>query len=214
MSDPPSAAPSDSGPVHALRYATDGALTRYDAAVLAVRILGLYLLVQSATAWGWFVALLFSWRSNSAGVGWNDAIPFAIIPSAAYGAIGVFLLAAARWLAARLLPEAHAHDGPALAVRHAQAVALSIVGALLTTEALPNLARAAWAYYYTSTNAGSVVSTKGSSSPEVAQAVVQLVLGIWLFGGSKAIAAGWQRLRTIGVRDRDDVIPVEGEEPP
>jgi hypothetical protein len=36
------------------------------------------------------------------------------------------------------------------------------------------------------------------------------MLGVWLFFGSKAIAAGWQRMRYAGISDRDEVtVPVE-----
>jgi hypothetical protein len=159
-------------------------LTRYDVATLAVRLLGIYVLVQ----------ILPNIVSLVAGIVLSRTIPpiyrYNWMSLVTYLPAGVVLVTMAQRIGAKILPAPRA-DFP-LPPRSASGVqlhgaAIATCGVVLFTfYGLPGFVIDLWAYY----------NRPGSRTPELlAQHVIEILLGLFLFFAAPAIAAFWERSR-------------------
>jgi len=164
------------------------------AAVVAVKIVGLYCLVQALP----FIyvipshlILLFS----GDGYGVTDVIVNLLHPSL-YLVAGVLLVRRATWVATRVLGFENPSDDPRPAApgRRLQAIAFSVVGLWLVLAGLVELVRLFVQARY---DAGDddVIQSALYEPSSLAAAGAQLALGAWLFFGSKRLASFWHRFR-------------------
>src|SRR4051812_224980 len=146
------AAPDADG-ISALPYATESTpvagtsyhapMTRGDVAVLALRLLGVFAIIQGSA----FLAVLgsvFSSLGSGAGVVWATlavAAPYGI-----YLGVGIVLFATAGWIGPKLLRDARRSDDAAgrASARDIQSVAFSVVGVAVAVWSVGELASAIW----------------------------------------------------------------------
>ncbi|MDB5353775.1 MAG: hypothetical protein JWN24_228 [Phycisphaerales bacterium] len=178
-------------------------ITRGDVACIAVKLIGVYVFLQA------FPVLVFA-ATGSTRYGRFDLQYLAtsmIVPAVLCG-VGVFLFARAPRLGRHLLPtivpaqlEQHSH-GPT----QFHAMALSVAGLVLFAWSAPHLA---WfGYSVLAGDSGqsiqrSLSSRVAGSSPTLFIHGGQAALGVWLFLGSKGLAAWWARLRHPEFRGQD-----------
>lgn len=193
----PDPAESGAAPGHA-------PLTGHDAAVIALRLLGIYCLLDTVPLLA--VLAMLPQMVRSAG-GTVEVLVFlaTFVPHALYVALGVWLLVTARRLARWLLPSAAAGSvGLSLAGVEAQAIAFSVVGVLLVGRALPDLARGL-SYVVQSSSDGIQVGPRWDDAlPGLVGVAVQAGLGVVLFLRARGLALLWHRIRTGGVRPAAD----------
>jgi hypothetical protein len=179
-------------------------LTRRDVASLALKLVGIYSLLQGMSLVSYMPGLLMHYRAYRAASIAMEMLLLGLGPYALSLGVGIFLLLFADRLAPRLLPEpapGQADSPPPALVRTSgpelQAVAFSVVGLLLIVWSARSLALAAWNFY-----AGSRVIVEALERPGwgryALEAAVECGLGVWLFFGSKRLAGFWQRLRGQG----------------
>jgi hypothetical protein len=161
-------------------------ITRGDIATLAVRVFGIYLLLQALP----LVLYLFSAMYRVSG-SWLSRAGQVVYFYAAYGVAiagaGAFLVVKAPRVAAWLLPRSTANPDlpPAPGAWHGlQSVAVSIVGLYLAASAFPDLA-ASFARY---------ASADRDMLPALIKSGVEFIAGLILFFRAKRISAYWQRL--------------------
>jgi hypothetical protein len=178
-------------------------LTRRDVAALALKLVGIYALLHGMYLVIYLPGLLMNYRAyRTASIG-MEALLLGIGPYALSLGIGVLLLLFADRLAPRLLPDpraeqAEAQGQPPALVRTSgpelQAIAFSVVGVLLVVWSAKSLALAAWALYAQG-ETGSATFEQNGWGQYATQFLVECGLGVWLFFGSRQLAAFWQRLR-------------------
>jgi hypothetical protein len=113
--------------------------SRYDVAVVAVRMLGLYVLLQGAFAISWAVVSVFD--ALRGGISAVLVASAGVIPLAVCAVLGLYLIKAAPGVAARMLPKSRVHgdvEAPAAGSASLQAVAFSVAGAVIVVQAIPN----------------------------------------------------------------------------
>ena len=159
-------------------------LTRYDFATLAVRLLGLYLLIEALPiAINVFSRSIMSRRIDVM-YGYN------ILAILTYAGTGALLVAFAPRIGAKILPALGPHDparsqSPSSVQLHGAAIATCGI-ILAAYRGIPGLILDIWAYY----------NRPGSRTTELlAQHVIETLLGIFLFFGASAIANYWDRTR-------------------
>jgi hypothetical protein len=159
-------------------------LSRYDFATLAVRLLGLYLLLLVLPGFVFLLRDMF----RSGGVFLLLQVgPQSLIIRALLGAV---LLFQARRIGARLLPPlapAHSAPLPRVAIIQLHGAAIATCGViLLAFRGIPGLVTDLWSYY----------NRPGSRRPDsFAQDVIDILIGLFLFFGASAIANYWDRTR-------------------
>ncbi|HEY2584310.1 MAG TPA: hypothetical protein VGI81_00945 [Tepidisphaeraceae bacterium] len=172
-------------------------ITRGDVAALAVRLFGIYLLLNALTIIGYFVSFAVQvprfWSRADSGF-----ILYSIYLMGYAGFGAWFTLKAVR-IAAWLLPPVTANPNVPTASGSShglQAVAFSIVGAYLALSALPELAATfAWR---------GAAMPGGTFFPPLIKAGVQFAAGLFLFFRAKRISAYWQRLEVARPKGADD----------
>lgn len=175
----------------------DSPLTRFAMTVVAVRIAGIYALVQAAAGIAWPIGYAISWmQSGRVMDGLLDTLMVSL-PVIAYGFASFFLLTRAERIAAAILPKGAepATDRTITpAVVELQAAAFAVVGIALCLWALPEALSAIW--WHLKNSAGEVpVGATEYAAPDWITFAIQAALGVWLFLGSKGLAAFWHRLR-------------------
>lgn len=170
-------------------------ITRGDIAALAVRLFGIYLLLQALPLAAYIVtdALQISraWRRLDSG--------FALyaIYLMVFAGVGTWLVVKATRVAMWLLPKATGNPSiPAISgsAHDMQAVALSIVGLYLALSAFPDLA-AIFARY---------ANSDREMLPGLIKAGAQLIAGLTLFFRAKRVSAYWQRIGMARPPSADD----------
>lgn len=172
-------------------------ITRGDVAALAVRLFGIYLLVNALPILGYFMSALI--RLPRSGPGVDSWFILYSIYLMGYAGVGAWFTVKAVRIAAWLLPPVTANPNvPAAAGSPPglQAVAFSIVGVYLALSALPELAAAfAWR--------GSALPGT-TYFPPLIKAGVQLAAGLFLFFRAKRISGCWQHLEVARPNNAGD----------
>ena len=177
-------------------------ITRGDVAVITIRILGIYIILQGLTELGFLAASFMGYGYGISRIN----VPFATV-FALFEAVGVLMLIKAPWIARRLLPEAPAtptvNPGPGSPIE-LQSAAFAVIGVLVTVWAIPDVALAIWRY----TNPAILTAPHEQGGMVLVESLlkpaVELVLGVWLFFGSKRLSLYWQKMRgPRAVRDGD-----------
>jgi hypothetical protein len=182
-------------PVLGYENSSDNALTKLDLGILAVRLFGLYLLVE-ALMYASYLPSVF-WMPASGGarpLGWLIiyAGPFVVNAAA-----GMVLLTRTQWIVRRAFPEFTANAALSATGRDIQAVAFSIVGVWLVATTIPAAARLATAWGSASPSRSSMYSR--DVMPEAVRLAIQLVAGVLLFFRAQGLSALWHRLRYAGI---------------
>ena len=209
-------------PTAALQYAQPGTsqphqagdthgLTRRDVAALALRLVGVYALLQGMYLLTYLPGLLMNYRAYRASSVAREMLLFGLGPYALSLGVGAFLLLFADRLAPRLLlgPAPGQPDGaPPALVRTSgpelQAIAFSVVGLLLVVWSAKSLAFVAWSIY--ASHRHNDAFERDGWGRYALEFVAECGLGVWLFFGSKRLAAFWQRLRGTGPAARADTV--------
>ena len=193
---------ADSTTPHPLQTGGGGGVTRHDLATLALKLLGIYMLVQALAAAGSAGELL---TYGVRGLPWTFVF-FQIALVAFYGGIGWLLLLYGQRAAHRLLPEplpGTAQPSATLSVTELQSAAFSVVALILVLVfALPGFIYDGWMYW--GSNPADAAERMAQLKPDVARHVAELIFGVWLFYGSKRLAGYWRRIRARTAHGPDD----------
>jgi hypothetical protein len=194
---------ADGGGAAALSYALPstpspgeshaGGVTRGDVAVLALRLLAIYMMLEGSAALA-LVPTAFSFARAGADAGRVLAL---IGPSGAVFGLGIVLLAAAGWLGPKLLPGSHrATDaGRRATARDYQAVAFSVVGLLVVVWSVAHLSQGLWIISFQSRYRPDVDTTMADAGPHLLRFGLECAVGIAVFLGARGLSAFWHRLR-------------------
>lgn len=184
------------GPVKDAHELEDGPLSRFDMAVIAIRMLGLFALLQATANVGWVAASVWAWLRAGRFTTVMPDLLMTLFPMAAYALGSFLLLTRALAIAAYVLPgvsqEAVGREKPA--VQQLQGAAFAVAGILVCIWAIPEAAIALW--WQLQINSGEAPDgTIAFTTERWVTFAVQMLLGIFLFMGSKRLAAFWHRLR-------------------
>ena len=193
----------DSDPTSTLAYASRhepeepfSRLTRGDVATIAVKLFGLYALLQAMPG---IITCIHYFRPDVA------YMTVTAVPVIVYLSLGIFLVICGEKVARWLLPrtavtttEVPGH-GPA----QIQAMAFSLIGVLVFVWSAPSLA---WYLVVLMLGDGTQAiqvnrsDRIGHLSPQLIRYGSETILGVWLFLGSKGLVAWWWRMRHPEVR--------------
>lgn len=172
-----------------------GGVTRRDVATLAVKVVGVYMILQAFPALVSIGQLGFSGLSGVSTSLWAYYLGMLGF----YVGLGVLLLVCGQRIASRVLPKptASASVAPApWSPAELQAVAFSVLGVtLIVVWGLPGLVFDCWRNFFRNSPdapPGQVMDVM----PYLVRHVLELSLGLWLFYGSKRLSLYWQRLRS------------------
>jgi hypothetical protein len=186
----------ETGPIAvAYERPSQDSLTKYDLGVLAVRLLGLYVLFYSLI-YATLIPSYFMYPMPGGPQNWVVLMTSAV-PCVIFAAVGTFLLRQTAWVVRRAFPEFVAAATLSASGRDLQAVLFSAIGVWLVGSTVPELARFAAQYWLTGRLAPSGSSI--DAVPGMAATVVQIVMGAFLFTRAKGLSALWHRLRYAGV---------------
>jgi hypothetical protein len=172
-----------------------GGISRGDIAALAVRILGIYLIVSAFPELAFIVSTAFHPRDM------GGVLAFYLAYDAVFIGVGTFMVIKAVAIGGWLLPKATSNpDVPPSsgAPQELQAVALSVVGIILAASAFPALAATLSRYADPARDLIAGIIKPG----------VEFAVGLFLFFASKRIAGYWQRLPARRPRTDDDSGPL------
>lgn len=170
-------------------------ITRGDVAALAVRLLGIYMVVVGLPAIGYVVGSLFG------PLRLNRQLEFYLIYEIIFLGGGGFMVAKAAMIGGWLLPRATLNPQMPSASgspQELQAVAFSIVGLVLAVSACPTLISL-------------LVEALATPHPNLLQSLptgVEFVLGVLLFFRGKRLARYWQALPAAPMTRNDDAGPL------
>jgi hypothetical protein len=191
---------TDPTPTPVIPYETSrptDSLTKYDLAVLTVRLCGLYALFQALT-YASYLPMYFAYRNSvSAGTDWHIGLLSACVPCVLFALAGVALLRYPNRVARVAFPELASAAHLSIAGRDLQAVLFSVVGVVMIAVAIPTAVRLAFQHYL-----GRMAGTRDELLrivPDAAFLLVEIIIGLLLFARGKALAALWHRLRTAGL---------------
>ena len=175
-------------------------MTRHELASFALKLLGIYALIESLPLFQSLGGLVYALRPGRPQGGmevWAYAIM--LIPLLLTAAAGAILLVFSRDFAPRLVGD----EGPlttssVLTGRDVQAIGFSVVAVLIFLRAIPQIGQAVWTGYY--------MTEQGSSEMEQGRmrqmfweyaipAGIQLVLAVILFLQARGLADLWHRIR-------------------
>ncbi len=191
----------DTSPAVPLAYAPRGdrnplgALTVGEAAILAVRVLGLYFILEALPILSAITMIFFSSRPTP-GIAPEQILTQLSYPFF-YGAIGIVLLTKSSWVACRMLGVASWPGESPLHVsaRQLQAVGLSIFGVILAISGAEDFIRGIVTYLRAEV-AGDVIYRGAIDLATLASGMFKLFVGVWLFVGSKRLSVWWQKIRS------------------
>ena len=197
-------------------------MTNRDAAVLAFKVLGVWLIAGGILLWA-STLVAYGYLSPSVAAEVLRTRPstfLTLLPSVMRVAVGVIAWRGSGWLAARTFPN---DQGPILAPLRGDrllAVALSVIGVLLIVEALPSLANSLTLFGISREDSTSVLRSVGRSEADRAliwgatakantvASVVRLAIGLFLFYGPAPFVRFATRVR------RELSFPVEEDDSP
>jgi hypothetical protein len=168
-------------------------MTQRQLASLLCKFLGLYCLLETVSALGLAVQWgLMSVTSPGAFGGSLPQLAFAgLLPRILQGAIGVVLLIFADGIAAFMVPS----DNVPLSTgriwaKEISTIAFASIGLLTLSQAVPRIVEVTLTLYTSSPqlNRGAVYVNNIGGLPALASAIVQTLIGLWLFLRSRALA--------------------------
>lgn len=174
-------------------------MTKHELASFALRLLGIYAIIESLPLFQFLGSLAYTLRSNR-----NEpvvefwAIVGMLIPLLLMAAAGAVLLVFSRDLAPRLVGEDKPLGIPSvLTGRDVQAIGFSVVAVLIFLRAIPQIGQAVWIGFYTSS--GGFGGPGGRMVQDILRygipAVIQLALAVVLFLQARGLADSWHRIR-------------------
>lgn len=173
-------------------------ITRGDVAALAVRIFGIYLLLNAVTVGGYLVTVAFQLPRLGRGVV-NPLIFYYAVYLMTFVGVGAWFTLKASRIAAWLLPRATANPSLPAAPgswQGMQPVAFSIVGVYLAASAFPDLA-AIFAQY-------SQFQSDRAMFPQLIKPALAFGAGLVLFFKAKRISGYWQQIGIARPTNLDD----------
>jgi hypothetical protein len=175
----------------------DTPLTLPGLAVVGVKLLGIYMLLQALPQLRYLPSLL--WEARGGGE-WEWARLGYLLPYGSYFVLAVILLGASGWVVTRIMRIPPGEVAPLTGDEHFQAVAFSVAGVLLIAWGAAGIAShvAYVAQVQAARNSGSTVSDAGYGG--LAYPVVEAAAGAVLFLRGRGLAALWHRMRYGGVR--------------
>lgn len=162
---------------------------------LAVRLLGIYLLLDAIVNAGALLPLLFGGNGVEAHSPYSSMLPLLISKTLFFGAVGLVMIFFPITLSKRLVPQTSL-DMPTITAAGAEfsETALCLLGIYILSWALPDLAYNLMIYnatYQTSDIFGSTVETKVS----IAVTMIEIAIGLFLTLRSNGLVALISRLR-------------------
>jgi hypothetical protein len=197
-SSPPPTAP-EAPPM--LAYSTSAApeetaLRSVDLLAIALKLLGVYEIVQGLPALAYVPAFFVSGRT---GLSASEALSW-LLPSSFPLALGVILLVGARWIAIRLLGGMRDRERTLRPPgKRLQAIAFSVAGVLLVADGGIELIRVLARTYLgedQDVSVSYVIEDGQMIVPAILPGSAQIIAGVFLFFGANALAAFWHRIRT------------------
>jgi hypothetical protein len=185
-------------PVASVRYREgDTPIALPGLAVVAVKLMGLYSIIVGVPQ------LVFAPMFLFGSSGGSMFLPSLVYPGLQI-AVGVFLLACAEWVVARIVRVPDEDALPVTPNEHFQGVAFSIVGVLLMTWAAAEIAKYFGAALMSeaSRGRGAVVGSVFRFQDYI-RPLVELAAGLYLFLRGRGLASLWHRMRYGGVRVRE-----------
>lgn len=166
-------------------------------AVVGVKLLGVYTLLQALPNLTYLPSLL--WEARGGGQ-WEWARLGYLLPYVAYLLLAIILLGASGWVVTRIMRIPAGEAAPPTADEHFQGVAFSVAGVLLFAWGVAGIAShvAYVAQVEAARNSGSTVADAGYSG--LAYPVVEAAAGALLFLRGRGLAALWHRMRYGGIR--------------
>jgi hypothetical protein len=194
-------------------------MTRHELASFALKLLGIYTLIQSLPLFQFLGGLMYMLKSNREGIVpefWASVIM--LIPLLLVATAGAVLFVFSRNLAPRLVGE----DGPlgtssVLTGRDVQAIGFSIVAVLIFLRAIPQISQAIWTGFDAVSRRFSE-PVPGRMVQSILRygipAVIQLILAVVLFLRARGLANLWHHIQSEkyvrvedvgkGARDRQE----------
>ena len=167
-------------------------VTRLDVATLALKLIGIYMIVGGLPHLISLGGLVLAPSTFS-----GSSLIYYLVMMAIYFGIGILLVVHGQKLGAKLLAK---HDpvpaAPVLPMspRDLQAAVFAIVGIILVvTMALPGLVYDLWQWQFGSRPSSSQ-ERLDELKPFLVNHLLELGLGLWLFYGSHRLANYWERL--------------------
>lgn len=165
-----------------------------DLATVLLKLFGVYQLVQALPLLAYIPFGIFAGAYG----GSSQALLY-VIPLGVPLLVGVLLLTCARWIAVALfgrMGDRHMRMG--MPGRKFQAVAFSVAGVVIFIYGVTEFLQAVVTKLASADGLDIDAEPVGWSdvAQSLASAAVQIVGGLWLFFGSKKLAAFWHRLRT------------------
>jgi hypothetical protein len=165
-------------------------------AVVGVKLLGVYMMLQALPQLTYLPTLL--WEARGGGTeGWVRL--GYLLPYGCYLLLGIILLGASGWVVTRIMRIPPGEVAPLTGNEHFQGVAFSVVGLLLIAWGAGIASHVAhFAQTQAARNSGAAVADVGYSG--LAYPVVEAAAGAVLFLRGRGLAALWHRMRYGGVR--------------
>jgi hypothetical protein len=187
-------------------------MTKHELASFALKLLGIYALIESLQLFQWLGGLVYMLKSERGGTVaelWASVVM--MIPLLLVAAAGAVLVVFGRDLAPRLVGE----DKPlgassVLTGQDVQAIGFSIVAVLIFLRAIPQIGQAIWmALDALSQRFDEPVPGRFAQNAfrYGIPALIQLVLAVTLFLQARGLANLWHRIRTGGQSKIDDARP-------
>lgn len=159
-----------------------------DLALLGVRLLALFVLVQMGQQLVWTVAI----TGDSSNLTPARTLLMALPPILLL-ALGLGLFVAAPRIAALLLSDSEAVGE--LGSASLQAMFIATIGVFLVVRSFPSLASMAVGLLFPETPMGASIRSSAVSASQITFVALQLLLGVLLFFRADGLARFWHRLR-------------------
>lgn len=168
-------------------------------AVLLCKVLAIYVFIWAINYTGIIGMLPVSFAHAGTREMLYTALSF-LVPFVLLAVLGVFLWIRAEYMSHRMVG-AHSEDVKAAGAEDVQAIAFSAVGVLALSDALPKFVQQLFSIIAMSqTQMFSLEGMYISNMSGIAGSVVKLILGFWLFFGSRGIVHLLRSLRKAGLK--------------
>lgn len=177
-------------------------MSKKEVAILSCRILAIYSVLSAARALNYLMILEQMFQSNT----WPGSIILILIssamPSVLLCVFGVVLWLKAEKIAACMLPvSGETVESPVLSIAEVQSAAFSVVGVMILAEVIPQLAQTA-SNIIIMHKLGYLPQNQWFLTNDISRMVgmaIQLILGFWLFFGSRGMAGLYRKIREAGL---------------
>ncbi|MEW6276602.1 MAG: hypothetical protein AB1556_16015 [Bacillota bacterium] len=185
-------------------------MTSKDIARLSCKLFSIYTLINAIKSLNYFVVLPLQGKSGTGMIA--TTLILTALPSTLLFASGIILWLYAGKLANYLVPDKMPDKDPPsggsqIRVEDIQAVAFSVVGIFILVDAAPKLIQIVFNIILLSKLQHAIPGdwVNFTTITRIVELVIQLILGFWLFFGSRGIVGLLKRLREAGVKDSNDI---------